>query len=70
MSEFDPLVSMATERLKDKIIESLNRLKSSSIHDLSIEIGEDDSIVAASLKRMAENGDIILDINNHLVQLS
>lgn len=68
--EYDPLVTMATKRVKPKVVSALEILGSATLHELAVGIDEDDSIVAGTLKRMADDGEVVLDVANRRVQLA
>jgi hypothetical protein len=61
---------MASKKVKPKIIEALEFLGQSTVWEVALEVDESESIVAATLKRMAEDGEVVLDVANRRVQLS
>jgi len=67
--KYDPLVTLATERLSEPITAALGN-GSMTLEGLASTTGEDVSIIAAACRRMLDEGVIELDLEERQIRLS
>lgn len=70
MVEYDPLVTLATEKVREPIATILEDLGACTVSDLAFMVGQDESIVAGALRRMADEGLVSLDPEERRVSLN
>lgn len=67
---FDPLVSLAVAPIEIPVLQAMTEAGAPiSLADLACIVGEDPSIVAATLKRLEAKGAVVLDTTTHLALL-